>query len=130
MKENNEILDEFGKLVVNHVFDEMYKDFSRILHGTTDWVKAKEYTELFNKFNDQEKELAKKYIASFLSTTIFSFLDMFEIQSNFKLIFSEDEDADVGIDLVKLCDMLKVEVGMENGWIDRFSQELKKEKES
>jgi hypothetical protein len=54
--------------------------------------------------------------------TIFAFLGLFEENPVFKLIYEENKQQ---IDLSKISEMLKAEPIIENGWIQRFSQEIK-----
>lgn len=58
MKSNEEILNEFGKIVIKDVFDDNYRYFKQILSGTTKWGTGKEYLPFFiaQCFGDKGKE--------------------------------------------------------------------------
>lgn len=123
MKENTEILDEFGKLVVSDVFDDNFKYFKEVLSGNTKWDIGKEYTTVFNKLNEADKKLIQLFFLEMLKTNLFSFLSIFENHDQFKLVF---EDGIQRVNLVEISEMLKSESSIENGWITRFSKELNK----
>ncbi len=124
MKTNKEILDKFGKLVTDNVFDDNFRYFKQILTGTTKWGQGKEYTDIFQKLSDREKQLIEKFFFEYLKTNLFSFLSIFENYEEFKIYYEKDGQK---IDLVEISEMLKAEPIIENGWIERFSEELKKE---
>jgi len=50
---------------------------------------------------------------------MFDFLDLFEQNEKFKLVYEEDQKQ---INLVEISEMLKAEPLGENGWIERFSK--------
>ena len=92
MKTNQEILDEFGKILITNVCD-----FPLEI--------AKENIN----------EIIKEYSESIL----FNFLKLFEEHECFKLIYEENGKQ---INLVEISEMLKAEPLGENGWIERFSK--------
>ncbi len=98
MKQNKEILDEFGKILINGFFDFNYeilfKNLSRHLE------------------KNESKSLAKETISNLL----FEFLKMFE---EFKIYY---ETEDQKINLAEISEMLKAESIIENDWISRFSE--------
>ena len=124
MKSNQEILDKFGKVIIENVFDDNYRYIKQIFSGNTKWNVGKEYTDIFNKLNIEDKKKLKTFFYEMLKTNIFSFLSIFENNENYKIYF-EDDKKKINID--ELSEMLKAEPVIENGWIDRFSKELKKE---
>ncbi|WP_440120995.1 hypothetical protein [Tenacibaculum sp. Ill] len=111
MKTNEEILDDFGKEVINTVFD-----FN--------------YVMLKSNINNNLKKgtLDNKKISFFseetLRSVLFDFLKIFEENEEFKLYYEKDGQK---VNLVEISEMLKAEPIIENGWIERFSKELKKE---
>ncbi len=124
MKTNKEILDDFGKEVVRNVFDDNYRYSKNILFDNTKWGEGKEFTEVFNKLSSEDKTVISKYFSESLKTTIFSFLSIFEENDQFKLYYEEGQEK---VNLADISEMLKGEPIIENGWIDRFSEELKKD---
>jgi hypothetical protein len=127
MKENQEILDIFGSYVGHDAFDGSYGSIIEILNGTCPNKLMKNYIELFNKFSGEEKEIVKKYMNDLIANCLFDFLRIFEEHPEFKIIYEKDGQK---VDLNEISEMLKAEPIIEGGWIERFSQELKKEKES
>ena len=123
MKKNQQILDEFGKHVVQDTFDSSYGSILEIINDTCPNLLLKETSILFQRFNNEEKELIKKYLFETISGTLHDFLRIFEENEQFKLIYEEGETQ---VDLNKISEMLKAEPIIEGGWIERFSKELNK----
>ncbi|MRJ11076.1 hypothetical protein EDL98_08285 [Ornithobacterium rhinotracheale] len=119
MKSNQEILDEFGKYIVSQVYDDSIKYLDELIGGHTKWGTGKEYTEIFQKLNSEEKKILHEYVDDTIRTVIFGMLSIFEENEEYKIIYEEDGQQ---VDLVKISEMLKAEPLGENGWIDRFSK--------
>jgi hypothetical protein len=124
MKINQEILDKFGKIVVKSVFDDNFSYLNQILTGKTKWGQGKKYTNVFQKLENSDKKIIEEFFFEYLKTNIFSFLSIFEENEEFKLYYEENNQK---VNLVEISEMLKAEPIIENGWIERFSKELKKE---
>ena len=120
MKSNNEILNEFGNLVVNEVFDNQYRF---ILNQINDLAQTEEYRNLFSGMRVEQKKEIELYTQEILKGAIFDFLRIFEENSEYKIIYEKDGQQ---VDLNKISEMLKAEPIIENGWIQRFSQEINK----
>ena len=58
-------------------------------------------------------------LISSIEMSIFELFNIFEENEEFKIIYEEDGKQ---VDLVKISEMLKAELMIENGWIDRFSK--------
>ncbi|MGG8496892.1 hypothetical protein ACQY1Q_10775 [Tenacibaculum sp. TC6] len=123
MKKNKEILDEFGKIFTNEVFDDNLKYSKQILNGTTKWGQGSEYIKAFQSLDKENKEVVEKFFIEYLKTNLFSFLSIFESHEEFKLYYEKGTQK---VNLVEISEMLKAEPIIENGWIERFSKELKK----
>lgn len=121
MKTNQEILDEFGKEIIKNVFDESLRFVNNNL---SDLKETKEFSNLFGGMKNLEFLEFKKYTIEILKADIFNFLKIFEENENFKIIY---EIGNQKINLVEISEMLKAEPIIENGWIERFSKELKNE---
>jgi len=119
MKSNKEILDEFGQIIVNEVFDNQYRF---ILNKTEDLALTEGYEELFSKMDANQKKEIENYTKELLSGALFDFLKIFEENEQFKIIFEEGNQK---ADLNKISEMLKSEPIIENGWIDKFSENSK-----
>jgi hypothetical protein len=119
MKTNQEILDNLGKLVVDNIYDDVIKYFRELKDNNTKWGTGTEYTDVFNKLNEEDKETLAKYVKDTVRTTIFGVLGIFEEHPEFKFIYEENGQQ---VDLTKISEMLKAELIIENGWIERFSK--------
>jgi hypothetical protein len=127
MKSNNEILDTFGKYVGSDAFDSSYGSIIEVLNGTCPNLQMKDKVELFSRFSESEKRVIKDYVYDLISGTLFDFLRIFEEHPEFKIVYEEDGQQ---VDLNKISEMLKAEPIIENGWIQRFSNELKNESQA
>ena len=116
MKEEKEILNEFGKLVTNKVFDNQYRF---VLNDINDLVQTEGYENLFNGMNEVKKKELEFYTREILKGAIFDFFNLFDETPTYKIIYEEDERQ---VDLNKISEMLKAEPIIENGWIQRFSK--------
>jgi hypothetical protein len=120
MKSNQEILDEFGKILIDRVFDNQY---SFILNKIEDLALTEEYKNLFEGMSDVKKKEIETYTYELLKGALFDFLKVFEENKQFKLIHEDNEGKLV--DLTDISEMLKAEPIIENGWIARYSSYLK-----
>jgi hypothetical protein len=116
MKNNKEILDDFGALVVREMFDNQYKF---VLNKVEDWAQTDGYKNLFNEMSIEQKKEIEFYTREILKGATFDFLRIFEEYPEYKIIHEENGEQ---VDLNKICEMLKAEPIIENGWIDRFSE--------
>lgn len=119
MKSEKEILNDFGKLIAQEVFDSQYKF---ILNKVEDLAETDEYTNLFKGMNEQQKLEMESYTREILKGTIFDFLKIFEEHTKFKVVYGDNKNQ---VDVNKISQMLKAEPIIENGWIQRFSKLLK-----
>jgi len=117
MKNNQEILNEFGEILISQVFDNQYIFIKNSIKNLS---KTEEYKNLFSDMSAIQKNEIKNYTKEILRGTLFDFLNVFEENEEFKIIYEEDNRQ---VNLVKLSDMLKSELIIEGGWIDRFSKE-------
>ncbi|MRI64134.1 hypothetical protein EDM00_09050 [Ornithobacterium rhinotracheale] len=105
MKSNQEILDEFGKILVRNAYDFC---FEILKENISFCIKN-------NILEENINDIIKEYSESML----FNLLKIFEEDERFRLIYEENGQQ---VDLVKISEMLKAEPIIENGWIDRFSK--------
>ena len=121
MKKNKEILDTFG----NNLITEIYDNSLRFINNDIkDLKETEEFKNLFSNLNNLELNELKLYTQEILSGCLFNFLRIFEENEEFKLYYEENNQK---VNLVEISEMLKAEPIIENGWIERFSKELKKE---
>lgn len=124
MKTNKEILDQFGQYVGSDAFDSSYGSIVEILNATCPNQMMHDKVELFSRFSIEEKRVIREYVYELISGTLFDFLRIFEEHPEFKIIYDENGRQ---VDLNKISEMLKAEPIIENGWIERFSNELNNE---
>ncbi|MBF7091004.1 hypothetical protein IUY40_05580 [Flavobacterium sp. ALJ2] len=120
MKTNQEILDNYGKLVVNEIIDRQYKGVSKAIFQGLKNPTMQRYNKIFDKLNQEEKELLKSFIYENTNSLVFDFLRIFEENDEYKLVYEEEGKQ---VNLVEISEMLKAEPIIENGWIERFSIE-------
>lgn len=122
MKKEDVILDSFGEKVILNVYDDNLKYLKNVLKGTTKWGVGKEYTDVFQKLDANDRKLVLDFYRKQCETVIFSFLSIFEENQKFKIIYDEYGKY---VNLVEISEMLKGEPLGDEGWIARFSKEIK-----
>lgn len=120
--EEKKILEQFGRLLATEVFDNQYKF---ILNKLTDLAQTDGYENLFNGMSIEQKNEIEQYTREILKGATFDFLRIFEEHPEFKIIYEENGKQ---VDLNTISEMLKAEPIIDNGWIKRFSNELKERK--
>lgn len=116
MKTNQEILDQFGRILISEVFD---KQYGFIKNDVSDLAETKGYEKLFGNMNNDQKMEIEKFTKEILEGVLFQFLKIFEENKQFKLLY---ENENIQVNLVKISEMLKAEPIIEDGWINRFSE--------
>ncbi|CAG2531946.1 hypothetical protein MAR621_02598 [Maribacter dokdonensis] len=116
MKTNQEILDEFGKILISDVFD---KGYEIIKNDISDLAETEGYEKLFGNMNNDQKMEIEKFTKEILEGVLFQFLKIFEENKQFKLLYEKEN---IQVNLVKISEMLKAEPIIEDGWINRFSE--------
>tara|TARA_R110000751_G_scaffold140906_2_gene244572 strand:- start:87 stop:503 length:417 start_codon:yes stop_codon:yes gene_type:complete len=116
MKTNQEILDEFGKILISDVFD---KGYEIIKNDISDLAETEGYEKLFGNMNNDQKMEIEKFTKEILEGVLFQFLKIFEENKQFKLLYEKEN---IRVNLVKISEMLKAEPIIEDGWINRFSE--------
>ena len=122
MKANKKILDDFGRILVNNILDRYYIGIKKeIINGCKNPTTQK-FNKIFDMLDDETKLLLGEYIFENIASVVFDILGIFEEHQKYKIIYEEDGQQ---VDLNKISEMLKAEPIIENGWIQRFSRELK-----
>ncbi|MRI64135.1 hypothetical protein EDM00_09055 [Ornithobacterium rhinotracheale] len=117
MKSNNKILNEFGNILIQNVYDNQLRF---IMNSIKDLSQTEGYKNLFKDMNEIQKKEIEKYTKEILSGALFDFLNLLEENDQYKLIYGNT--CDNQLDLNKISENLKAEPIIENGWIDRFSK--------
>ena len=122
MKSNAQILDDFGQLVTNEVFNKQYEF---ILNKVEVLAQTEGYKNLFTVMNFEQKKEIEFYTSEILKASLFDFLRVFEENNTFKIVYENDGQQ---VDLNQISDMLKSEPIIKDGWIERFSKKNSKSK--
>lgn len=123
MKENKEILDEFGQYVAKDCFDPSYGNLSSLRNHDNPPPIFVEYCDLFKRLSPEDFSTLQAYLKESIEGTLHDFLRIFEDNEQFKIVYEENGEQ---VDLNEASEMLKAEPLIEDGWIERFSEELKK----
>jgi len=121
-EQRQEILDYFGKILINHVRDTsltMAMDIAK--NKTVNPIKQKQYKAL-SGLNNEQKEAVCDLLSETITDTIYNFLDMFEAnQEKMKLLVFKDGSE---YDLNKVSEKMGGEISFvdEDGWIQKFSK--------
>lgn len=118
MKNNKEILDEFGEILITNVFDLSYE---LINNSIATFKNTEGYKNLFNNITLEGKKEFDNIIFDRLHGALFNFLKILEENEQFKIVYEENGEQ---INLVEISEMLKSEIFHEDGWIARFSKEI------
>ena len=124
MKSNAQILDEFGQLVTNEVFNKQYEF---ILNKVEVLAQTEGYKNLFTGMNFEQKKEIEFYTSEILKASLFDFLRVFEENNTFKIVYENDGQQ---VDLNQISDMLKSEPIIKDGWIERFSKKIQNQNNS
>ncbi|GAL60695.1 hypothetical protein [Algibacter lectus] len=106
MKTNQEILDLFGRILIEGAYN---SNFEIIKHNIEMSTNSKE-----------ESAKITHLVKEGLEGVFFEFLKIFEEYQEFKLYYEKDGEK---VNLVEISEMLKAEILNEYGWIERFSKE-------
>jgi hypothetical protein len=123
MKENQKILDELGKKIIDACFDPCIKDLYALKIKENPPIIVKNYSDLFKRMSKDDFNTLTKYVGENIGAFLFNFLRIFEENHQFKIIYEENGQQ---IDLTNISESLMSEPIIENGWIQRFSEEIQK----
>lgn len=77
MKTNQEILDEFGGIIINDIYDDSIKYFNQLIENKTKWGTGQMFSIFFNKLSVEDREILKTYLEESIKTSIFGFFRYF-----------------------------------------------------
>ena len=127
MKSEKEILDKFGKIIIQECYDEAFGFPIALRIKENPPLMLNDYANLIKKLEESEFEVLKHYHRQVLGSLLFNFLRVFEEHPMFKIYF---EDENNKVNLVEISENLKAEPIIKGGWIERFSQYSRKKDES
>ena len=103
MKSNQEILDQFGKKIIDNCLDGLLNHFESIQKKENIPLVFKTKKEFLNSLDNNEYELFRKMLIDSVGMVFFEFFNLFEEKEDYKLIYEEDGKQ---VDLVKISEML------------------------
>ncbi|OYX85783.1 MAG: hypothetical protein B7Y83_03600 [Flavobacteriales bacterium 32-34-25] len=124
MKNNKEILDHFGKMIIKDCIDPGIGNLTSLRVKENPPIILKEYVDLFKKLDENDFNVLKKYLATSLESMTFNILRIFEENEDYKIVYEENSKQ---INLVEISEMLKAEPIGQKGWIARFSKVIDKD---
>jgi hypothetical protein len=112
------VLDEFGKLLIEHVRDKTIQEQQGIISG-----KMARYEDIYGaidglKLEPQQFEVIGRLLMDAIERTVGNFLSFFD-ENNYGMIFRDEEGREH--DIQAMSDGLVGELYTEDGWIARFS---------
>jgi len=122
IKEKQELLDKFGKKVIEHVRDVSLAIAMDITKGKTpNSIKKLQYNRLSN-LSEDDKELVCDLLSETITDTIYNFLDMFEAYSDEMKLYVLNEN--VEYDMCTISEKMGGEIAFqdEDGWIQKYSK--------
>ena len=121
MKSNREILDELGEKIVYNCFDGLIKQMISIRNHTNPPIIFQEKADFLKSLDDYQFENFKKILRSNFEVSFYEFFKIFEECQEYKIIY---EAHGVQMNLNEISEMLKAEILIDNGWMERFSREI------
>lgn len=109
------ILDEFGKILITEVRDGTIDSMNKMIDGTMKGTTAKLIRKKIAILNNEQIEILKWLIPEIVDFSLDSMLFMFEGHPDLQLVFQ-------GVDLKEVSDGLSGELYTEDGWIQKFSK--------
>ena len=117
---SDNILDNFGEVLMRSVRDRTISNWDKILNGKMKGLSAQQVMEKTEEFSEEQKEILKWIIPKIVDVGLHNFLAMIE----------EYEDINVEVvtngergNIRELSDGLAGELYTEDGWISKFSKE-------
>ena len=121
-EQKKEIIDSFGKLVIQNVRDRALKiSMDIVQQKTSNPVKIKQY-EALTDLTSVQREAVCDLLSETVTDTIYRFMEMFEENpSKMKLVVKYEEK---DMDLSKHSESMASEIDSidEEGWIQKFSK--------
>jgi hypothetical protein len=117
-----EILDGFGKTLINYTRDEVIEINNLIMSGKMNAAEAKELYNLFTHLDGNQQEIVRKFVLNAVDQTMHHFLWMIEQNDEIDLIYKNSENFKMEVSLKDISDGLSAELYTKEGWIERFSK--------
>jgi hypothetical protein len=117
--ETEEILNDFGKHLINNVRDETIECMEMIISGK---MKSEEAQLLYKKtieLNNEIKNIINEIIINTIDRNIARLLDLFEQTGKYIIAY---DNGDEKININEISDGLSGELYGKNGWIKKYSK--------
>ncbi len=121
IKTNEEILIEFGKLLVGKSFDWSLSDVENLRTFSKPLLIKDPPTQYLKSLSSEEYDKLLNFLPHILITQLIGVLHIFESDTPFRLIYKEDGN---DVDLASISEGLSTEVATEYGWVSQFSKLL------
>lgn len=118
MENNNLILDNFGKCLMQYCRDHSLSLVSKILQGKMRSPNQKAVGEALQNLTPEEKKAIEDLTKLLFNGITFQFEQFLNRHTEYKLMYI---DGDSSIDLLDLSDGLFGEMFGEDGWIEKYS---------
>lgn len=110
-----DILNEFGKMLITEVRDWTIGSMNKMIDGTMKGTTAELIKKNISILDKEQIEVLKWLIPEIVDFSLDSMLFMFEGHPDLQLVFR-------GVDLKEVSDGLSGELYTEDGWIQKFSE--------
>ncbi len=115
VKNMEDVLNEFGKILITEVRDGTIDSMNKMIDGTMKGTIAKLIRKKISILDKEQIEVLKWLIPEIVDFSLDSMLFMFEGHPDLQLVFQ-------GVDLKEVSDGLSGELYTEDGWIQKFSE--------
>lgn len=115
VKNMEDVLNEFGKILITEVRDGTIDSMNKMIDGTMKGTIAKLIRKKISILDKEQIEILKWLIPEIVDFSLDSMLFMFEGHPDLQLVFQ-------GVDLKEVSDGLSGELYTEDGWIQKFSE--------
>lgn len=116
---DNIILDELGEILISKIYDEGL-DYIEFYSSVKLTETNKDYVNFINSLSETEKKKLQNLISHILNGTLYAFLNIFELNDQFKLVYDNQNK------FIEIVNLNEYSIGIINekdhGWIDRFSK--------
>ncbi len=117
----NELLERFGRLLMERVRDEAIYKFDATVRGDLRSARAKDMTKKLERFDEDDLRLVREIVLRTVDEVLHNVLFFFE--ESYELDVTCSSEGGSPVSLVECSDGLAGELYTEDGWIARFSSE-------
>ncbi|SCY02797.1 hypothetical protein SAMN02910370_01100 [Lachnospiraceae bacterium XPB1003] len=120
---NDDILNYFGKCVIEEVYDPALYGVNRVIDLTTkNPIDQKNYS-VFSDLTEEQKVKLKELMKSTTVDIIYRFLEMIEEHDDeFKIVIEKESESYSLTEISEKMGSEIADVESEEGWINRFSE--------